>query len=253
MKCINVLGTHIACLTYPTALEVISTAVAQRKSSYICVSAVHLVMECLADTKLRSGVNRSLLTTADGMPLVWLQKLFGCTAERVYGPTLMQNVCQVATKKHWKIFLVGGAVGQGKILERTLKRTYPRLKLIGSFDTPTRPIPSLDNTELLHQINTLGPDIIFVGTGCPTQERWMIANHKKINHGVLIGVGAAFDFLTGNVRQAPKWIQDLGLEWLFRLSQDPKRLWRRYTITNFRFLCSLLVAMLRRELCLIEK
>lgn len=244
MNVVNILGTKVACLNYSKTLDIIEKAIKKNHASYISVAAVHLVMECFDNPSLRIAVNRSLCVTADGMPLVWIQRFKGNVASRVYGPELTLRLCQLAQRDKWKIFIVGGAKGQGNKLISILKKQYPRLKIVGSFDTPLRPIPKSNNHLLLTKINTKNPDLIFVGLGCPYQERWMIQNQKLIKRGVMIGVGAAFDFITGIKKQAPCWVQNIGFEWLFRLLQEPKRLGKRYTITNIRFIFHFLLSQI---------
>lgn len=243
MKYAKILGTKVDCLNYSEAISAIQLAITNKLTTYVCVAAVHLIMECFDDINLQTAVNQALCVTADGMPLVWIQKLLGNSASRVYGPELTLRLCQQAQRSGWKIFLVGGAKGEGELLISILKHTYPRLKIVGSFDTPIRPIPKADDHLLLARINATNPNLIFVGLGCPYQERWMIQHQKTINQGVMVGVGAAFDFITKTKRQAPKYMQLIGLEWLFRLSQDPKRLWKRYTITNVRFVFHFLLSL----------
>jgi N-acetylglucosaminyldiphosphoundecaprenol N-acetyl-beta-D-mannosaminyltransferase len=232
----SILNVHVFELTYANAIKTMRSWIIKNKKSYVCVAPVYLVTECQKNNKLLKGVNAAGLVTPDGMPLVWVSKLYGKKLERVYGPTLMLKVCKQAQKEGWKIYLLGGAKGSAKELRKKLINKFPNLEIVGSKDTPIRPIPKRDNKKIIQEINDSNARIVFVGLGCPFQELWMIENRKSLKANVLIGVGAAFDFITGRVRQAPLWVQKIGFEWLFRLSQDPKRLLRRYTIDNSLFI-----------------
>lgn len=233
----NILGVKISSLTYNSTLQKIEKWINTKKRDYICVAAVHLIMECQRNNKLLSGVNKAGLVTPDGMPLVWISKLKGqAQTRRVYGPTLTLKLCSLAEKNDYTVFLLGGARGQTKTMATKLKNKFTKIKVVGYHDTPIRPIPKKENQKIVRKINKSKAQIVFVGMGCPTQEQWMIDNRINLRANVLIGVGAAFDFITGEIRQAPFWIQKLGFEWLFRLTQDPLRLWRRYIIDNFKFL-----------------
>jgi len=234
---VKVLGTKISILDYPAALSVINNEIIKARSSFVCVSAVHLLMESYNDKNLQKSINQSLMTTSDGIPITWVSGLvLRRKVQRIYGPDLMLKVCKLAQKKGYKIFLLGGAINQGLDLRKSLIKRFPRLKLVGIEETPIRPIPKEQDNRIIREILKAKPDIIFVGLGCPLQEKWMIQNYKHFDRGVFIGVGAAFDFISGWVKQAPEWIQDSGLEWLFRVFQDPKRLWRRYFLTNTQFI-----------------
>lgn len=236
----RVLNVSISGYNYPSVLKKIETLIRHKQHGYVCVAAVHLVMECQKDRFLLAGVNRSAATTCDGMPLAWLARLQGFPAERVYGPDLTLQVCTLAAQNQWRIFLLGGGRGQSAQLKRVLEKRFPGIRIVGHEDTPVRPIPQKENRAIIETIHASKAQLVFVGMGCPYQEWWMIQNHQKLHARVLIGVGAAFDFITGRVKQAPPWMRRHGLEWLFRLFQDPRRLWYRYTILNLRFL--LLVA-----------
>jgi len=233
---VKILGTKISIISYSNLLEILKNEV-KKKSNYICVAAVHLVMEAYQDGSLKNFINRSLLTTADGMPLVWVsQLLLKSKVQRIYGPTTMLKICKLAEQKKYKVFLLGGAIGQSADLITNLKSKFPKLNIIGYEETPIRPLPQKQNNKLVNKIKSLKPDIVFVGLGCPLQERWIKNNYFKFKKGIFIGVGAAFDFISKRVKQAPRWIQNSGLEWLFRFFQDPVRLWKRYLIYNIKFI-----------------
>lgn len=238
----NILGVHISAINYHSCLRLIESVIALRKKGYICVAAVHLVVECQNNPKLLDGVNKATLVTPDGMPLVWLLKLHGCKhVERVYGPTLMLKLCSLAQSNNWKVFLLGGSLGQGAAMISRLALLFPKLRIIGSLDTPVKIFSKKKNGQIINQINKHKPHVVFVGLGCPHQELWMINNHNKINANTLIGVGAAFNLLAGVEKQAHPQAQRLGLEWLYRLYQNPRRLWYRYAVGNIHFMLAILI------------
>lgn len=232
----KILNVPISQTNYIEVLRKVKNVIIKQKKIHICVCAVHLIMEAQKNKFLLSGLQNADIVTLDGMPLVWISKLYGNKdASRVYGPDLTLMMCELSRKNNYKIFLLGGAKEQSKKLSNELKKRFENLNIVGFQDTPIRPIPKKQNEVIVKEINNLKPDIIFVGLGCPNQELWMIENREKISAPIMIGVGAAFDFITGNVKQAPKWMQNSGLEWLYRLIQEPRRLWRRYFILNMLF------------------
>jgi len=236
-KATDTLGVKVSATSYSQTLKTIFSWLENRQTNYVCVAAVHLVMECQRDVGLLTGVNKAGLIVPDGMPLVWLLKATGKNdVERVYGPDLMLKVCQQAAEERSSIFLLGGTSGQSKQLKTALQKKFPQIKIVGHVDTPLRPITKRKNQQIIKQINASRAQIIFVGLGCPHQERWMIDNLPNLKNGVAIGVGAAFDFITGSVKQAPRWLQNIGLEWLFRLAQEPRRLAYRYLVLNSLFI-----------------
>lgn len=246
-----ILRVRVSAITYADALREMGWWIIEKKRRYVCVAATHLVMECQKDTNLLEGVNRAGLVTPDGMPLVWLLRLYGHKqASRVYGPTLMIKLCSLAAQRGWGVYLLGGAKGQSQEVVRVLLRQFPNLRIVGHYDTPVRPIPLLENQKIVAKINHTYPELVFVGLGCPQQELWMIENRKKLDAPVLIGVGAAFDFFSSRVRQAPEWMQHAGLEWLYRFIQEPKRLWHRYTVINVMFLYLMVKELIRKKILL---
>jgi N-acetylglucosaminyldiphosphoundecaprenol N-acetyl-beta-D-mannosaminyltransferase len=167
------------------------------------------------------------------MPLVWLSRLQGFHhVERVYGPDLMLALCERLAAKGYRHFFYGGAEGVPEQLASVLQKRFPGLQVAGTFSPPFRSLTADEDDRIVQMINAAAPDIVWVGLSTPKQERWMAGHRERLTAPVLIGVGAAFDFLTGRKPQAPRWMQRAGLEWLFRLLTEPRRLWRRYLINN---------------------
>lgn len=246
---IKLLNVHVAMIDYDGVLQQVSLCILRQLKIYICAAASHLIVDCQNNPKLLMGVNQpQSLVVPDGMPLVWLLRLYGHKqASRVYGPTLMIKLCSLAAQHSWGVYLLGGAKGQSQEVARVLRRQHPTLRVVGHRDTPVRPISSYQNGKIITEINNAHPEIVFVGLGCPRQELWMIENRKKLEAPVLIGVGAAFDFLSGRVRQAPAWVQNIGFEWLFRFLQEPRRLWYRYSVINVTFVWLVLKELLCKK------
>lgn len=230
-----IFNVKLSSLNYQEICRQIDIWIKNKQKKYICVAAVHLVMECQDDEKLRQGVNQAGIVTTDGMPLVWFSKIHGQKSERIYGPELMLKICRLAEKRSYRLYFLGGSKGQSLYLKQKLTKKFPQIKIVGYKDTPFKKITKKDNKGIIKDINNKKAQIVFVGIGCPVQEQWMFDNSKFVNANVLIGVGAAFDFICGYKKQAPKWMQKNGLEWLFRLFQEPRRLFYRYTILNTRF------------------
>lgn len=203
---------------------------------YLCVANVHMIMEAHNDYIFRKIIKRADLVTPDGMPLVWTMRLFGEKHQtRVYGPTLTRYVCQAASESDLSVGFYGGSPETVKYLVKNLSREYPDLRITYAYSPPFRPLNPEEDREVIQDINNSGTKILFVGLGCPSQEHWMFDHLGKIN-AVMMGVGAAFDFHAGTKKQAPNWMMAIGLEWLFRLCSEPRRLWKRYLYNNPRFM-----------------
>jgi N-acetylglucosaminyldiphosphoundecaprenol N-acetyl-beta-D-mannosaminyltransferase len=229
----NILGVGVSAINIPMALQVIDSWVTSRNSNYVTVTPVHGVMEAHRDESLRRIFNSAGLVTPDGMPLVWLSRRQGFPwVERVYGPDLMLAVCGISATRHYRHFFYGGNPGVAERLRDRLVERFPGLDVAGVHTPPFRPLSAAEDDEVIETINRSGADIIWVGISTPKQERWMAAHLGRINSPVMIGVGAAFDFHAGLKKQAPRWMQRSGLEWLFRLMSEPRRLWKRYLIYN---------------------
>ena len=225
----NVLGVGVSALTLPQARDLVLGARGALRLGYVCVTPVHAVSEACADPAFRKILNESFLTTPDGMPLVWLAPR---GVGRVYGPDLMLAVCDAGRAAGLKHYFYGGAPGVAELLREKLCARFPGLEVVGTYTPPYRPLNPDEAAALRADVARTRPDIIWVGLGTPKQERFMAENWQTLDAGLLIGVGAAFDFHSGRVRQAPRWMQRCGLEWFFRLCSEPRRLGPRYLKTN---------------------
>lgn len=229
----NVLGVGISVLTLDSAVGAVMGALASGRRGYVCVTGVHGVSEAQDDPAFREVLNQSFLTTPDGMPMVWMGRLQGYSGiDRVYGPDLMLRVCQSSVAAGYSHFFYGGGPGLAEELADTLRRKIPGLRVAGTFTPPFRPLTPEEDEALVAKVSEARPDIFWVGLSTPKQERFMAEYREKLPARLFFGVGAAFDFHAGRLRQAPRWIQRSGLEWLFRLGCEPRRLWRRYLRNN---------------------
>jgi N-acetylglucosaminyldiphosphoundecaprenol N-acetyl-beta-D-mannosaminyltransferase len=241
----GVLGVGIDAVDPEGARDAIEGWIARGERGYVCLSNVHTVMEARADEDLRRIVNAAALAVPDGVPLVWVGRLKGHPGvRRVYGPDLTLLLCERAAERGYRCFFYGGAPGVAEELAGSLKRRYPGLRVVGAEAPPFRPLSPDEDAAAVGRINAASADLVFVGLGCPKQERWMAAHRERLRAAALLGVGAAFDFHTGRVRQAPRWMMRAGLEWAFRLSQEPRRLWRRYLVYNPLFVIHLTLELL---------
>jgi N-acetylglucosaminyldiphosphoundecaprenol N-acetyl-beta-D-mannosaminyltransferase len=233
---VDVLGVGVSAINPGTAVAEVTRWVEESEQHYVCVTGVHGVMESQRDPELRAIHNHSGLTTPDGMPMVWAGRLAGARdVRRVYGPDLMLSVCERAAERGWRCFLYGGKEGVPEVLAERLTTLFPGLQIVGAYSPPFRPLSVSEDDQLIAQINAAKPDLVWVGLSTPKQERWMAEHLGRIQAPVMFGVGAAFDIHAGTLRQAPRWIQGLGMEWCFRLVMEPRRLWRRYLVNNPRF------------------
>jgi N-acetylglucosaminyldiphosphoundecaprenol N-acetyl-beta-D-mannosaminyltransferase len=250
---VNILGVGVSAINIEIALRTIDEWIARRDPHYVCITSVHGVMESQRDLALLQIHNRAGMVTPDGMPLVWLSRLMGFSSvERVYGPDLMLAVCRRSVEKGYRHFLYGGAPGVADTLATRLQARFQGLHVVGSDAPPFRPLSPAEDRAAEECINAARPDIVWVGLSTPKQEHWMASHVGRLTAPVLIGVGAAFDFHAGLKKQAPRWIQRNGLEWLFRLSTEPRRLWHRYLINNPWFLWLILHQLLRRRTYALE-
>jgi N-acetylglucosaminyldiphosphoundecaprenol N-acetyl-beta-D-mannosaminyltransferase len=236
----SVLGVPLALTDYERTLDWIDEAVAARTPGYICVAAVHTVMASQEDADLRAAVRDASFTVPDGQPLVWALNLLGHElSSRVYGPDLMWKACERAARTGTRFYLYGGR-NQGALVQLALnlRQAFPGLQIVGGYSPPFRELEADEEARVLEEIDASGADVVWVGIGVPKQEKWMARVRPRLRTPVLVGVGAAFDFHAGLISQAPGWMQRLGLEWAYRLSREPRRLWRRYLRYNPRFVAA---------------
>ena len=245
----EVLGVPLALIDYEGTLDWIDAAVTAGHRGYLCVAATHTVMAAQEDPGLYEAVCASDFTVPDGQPLVWALNLLGhSVADRVYGPELMDRACARAARSGQRLYLYGGR-NQGALaqLARVLRLRHPGLQIVGGHVPPFRELTDAEEDAVAADIRRSGADVVWVGIGVPKQEKWMARMRHRVGAPVLIGVGAAFDFHAGLIPQAPGWMQRLGLEWLFRLAQEPRRLWRRYLRYNPRFVVGFVRQYLRHK------
>jgi len=227
---VNILGVGVSAINMEQALATIDGWVASRAREYVCVCPVHSIMECRRSEEVRRTFNQAGMVTPDGMPLVWVARALGHhNVGRVYGPDLMLAVLRRERHRH---FFYGGGPGVAERLAGAVMTRYPKLEVAGFIEPPFAPLDELCTPAVAQAINAGSADIVWVGMSSPKQDLWMTRMRPLLDAPVLIAVGAAFDFHTGRVRQAPAWIQRSGLEWLFRLGTEPRRLWRRYLVDN---------------------
>jgi N-acetylglucosaminyldiphosphoundecaprenol N-acetyl-beta-D-mannosaminyltransferase len=241
---VNVLGVGVHAIDMRQALERVCSAIEDGRKGYVCVTGVHGVMEAQTDPEFRSILNRSLLTTPDGMPTVWVGRLRGFSGmQRVFGPDLMLETCAMSVEKGYTHFLYGGAPGVAEALKKALGQRFPGLRIVGTYTPPFRPLNDTEETALRNCIAESRPDICWVGLSTPKQERFMARYLPKLDTKLMFGVGAAFDVHTGRIRDAPDWVKNAGLQWLHRLTQEPGRLWKRYLVNNPKFVCKMVAQL----------
>jgi N-acetylglucosaminyldiphosphoundecaprenol N-acetyl-beta-D-mannosaminyltransferase len=234
---VPVLGVPLALTDYEETLEWIDEMVNVGGRGYVCVANVHTVMASAEDPELRAAVLGSSINLPDGQPLVWALKALGHTlGGRVYGPELMSRACARAAENGQRFYLYGGR-NQGALVQLalSLRQRYPGVKIVGGYSPPHRKLSHEERAAVIAEINRSRADVVWIGIGVPKQEKWMAEMRPDLTAPVLVGVGAAFDFLAGLVSQAPNWMQEAGLEWTYRLAHEPRRLWRRYFRYNPRF------------------
>ncbi|MEZ5424219.1 MAG: WecB/TagA/CpsF family glycosyltransferase [Pyrinomonadaceae bacterium] len=231
---VRVVSLDVDVVEFASLIERID-ALREQGGGYICFSTVHMVMEAFDNPEYAEKVNAADIIVPDGMPLVWMQKIEGRRdANRVRANDLMIGLCRFAEEKGLSVGFYGASEEVIEAIKARAERDFPKLAIAYAFSPPFRPLSEEEDAEITTEIAAKAPDFLFVGLGCPKQERWM-NEHRPRSAAVMLGVGASFDFFAGNVAECPPWIGRLGLEWLFRLTQEPKRLWKRYLILNPRF------------------
>ena len=233
----SILGVNIAVTNLNDVAQSIGEWVLKKEKVYVCVAPVATIIDCQKDKKYKEIINKAAMTTPDGMPVVWLGRRKGHKQiARTYGPDLLPAVCEYGIKGGIKHFFYGGQGEVNDLMIQRLRKKFPEIKIAGQHIPDFLEVGELEDQKVIDKINEVDPDILWVGLGSPKQDYWMANHRDKLNVPVMVGVGAAFDFIAGIKIQAPKWMQKSGLEWVFRLCQEPKRLWRRYLIGNTLFI-----------------
>ena len=244
----EVLGIPIALTDYEEAMDVMDGMIARREPGYVCALAVHGLMVARTDPEMRDALTGASLVVPDGMPLVWAVNHLGETLpNRVYGPELMLRYSDRCAEQGHRVWLYGGHT-QGTLIELALRmrRRHPGIKVVGGYSPPFRTLTEREEDVILRQIEDARPDVLWVGIGVPKQEKWMARMRDAVEVPVMCGVGAAFDFHAGRISQAPPWMQERGLEWTYRIAQEPRRLLPRYLYYNPAFMVAF-ARQLRRD------
>jgi N-acetylglucosaminyldiphosphoundecaprenol N-acetyl-beta-D-mannosaminyltransferase len=233
----EVLGIPLAVSRYEQVVEWMVAMVRAGARGYLTAAAVNLVMAAQEDEETRAAVLGATLAVPDGQPLVWALRALGHRgATRIYGPDLMLRFCADAERSGIPVYLYGGRTDSANAeLQSALRARFPQLRIAGGYSPPFRELTDGEERDVVERIERSGAAVVWVGTGQPKQEKWMLRMRPRLSAPLLVGVGAAFDFHAGLVPQAPSWMQRAGLEWVYRLAREPRRLWRRYARYNPRF------------------
>lgn len=231
-----VLGAPIDVITWDVALSQLSTWAMHHESRYVCICNVHSVVTSSKDEEFCRVVDEADMSTPDGAPVAWMLRRLGYVEQqRINGPDLMWRYCERAQIRNESLFFYGSTVGTLEKLKVKLLDAFPHLKIAGTISPPFRTLTAEEDDVVVEQINSSGAGVVWVSLGCPKQELWMATHRGRIN-AVMIGVGAAFDYHAGTIKRAPLWVQGCGLEWFYRLVSEPRRLWKRYLVTNSLFI-----------------
>ncbi len=233
----RILESEIALTDYDGAMAAMDDMIVRGDRGIVCAVAVHALTVGYEDPEMRSALRRATLVLPDGMPVVWAAKLLGeRLPDRVYGPELMLRYSDRCAEKGHRVWLYGGR-DQGSLVQLALsmRRRHPGIRIVGGYSPPFRPLTADEEEGVVQEINAARPDVLWVGTGVPRQEKWMAQMRERLQVPVMCGVGAAFDFHAGRISQAPRWMQERGLEWVYRIAQEPRRLLPRYLYFNPRF------------------
>jgi len=244
---VDVVGTPIDVLTWETACARLKAWASQRESRVVCICNTHSIVTSIDDPDFREVVQSADMATADGAPVAWYMRFAGASGQqRINGPDLMWRMSGLLNDPGApSVFLYGNTESTNEVLIGKLKESFPGLTIAGAYSPPFRPLSKEEMQEITEKINASGAGLVWVSLGCPKQEKWMCDQKNKIS-AVMVGVGAAFDYHAGTIRRAPLWMQRAGLEWLHRLSSEPKRLWRRYAYSNTKFLAAAVSHAMRR-------
>lgn len=232
----NILGVNIAAINMEWLLKYLDKNIDLLHGDYICVSNVHTTVTAYEDPDYCAVQNGGIMAIPDGGPLSTVGRKRGYNnMKRTTGPSLMEEIFKITAEKGYRHFFYGSKQETLDLLEEKLNENYPGIQIVGMYSPPFRPLTQDEDEAVIQMINKVNPDFVWVGLGAPKQENWM-ANHQGKIDGLMIGVGAGFDYFAGNIQRAPEWMQKYNLEWLYRLIQDPKRLFKRYLITNTKFI-----------------
>ena len=243
----EVLGVSLCALQIPELIQQMEHWIHTRRFPHcITFANVHVVVEALHDRFFYSALHgQNMLNVPDGKPLIWLARLYGFKLDRrVYGPDLMHDFIERTAGKGYRHFFYGGAPGVPEQLASVLIKSFPGLSVVGTYSPPFRPLSPAEDLQVVEMINAARPDVLWVGLGCPKQEKWSFEHRSRLEVPVLAAVGQAFDIHARVVQQAPLWMREHGLEWLFRLAHEPRRLWKRYLFYNSEFLWCVFLELL---------
>jgi N-acetylglucosaminyldiphosphoundecaprenol N-acetyl-beta-D-mannosaminyltransferase len=242
----DVLGVKVSAVDLGMAVDLADQWITAQKRGYICVTGVHGVMEAQKDPEFLTILNHAFVNLPDGMPMSWVGHLQGLSQmDRVFGPDFMAAMCQLSAERGYRHFLYGGEPGVAEFLKETLQRRFPDLRVVGTYTPPFRSLSAAEEEDVLTQVQASKPHILWVGLSTPKQERFMAQYINRLEVPLLVGVGAAFDYHTGRVRDCPGWVKRAGLQWLHRLLQDPRRLWKRYLRNNPAFVWNIALQTLK--------
>jgi len=242
----DVLGIRVSAINMKSGIDLADRWIAEGHPGYVCVTGVHGVMEAQKDADFFNILNHAAINTPDGMPMSWVGHLQGhAEMDRVFGPDFMSELCALSVSRGYRHFLYGGQPGIAEQVKNVLETRYPGLQVVGTFTPPFRSLNAIEEEALLTQVRESKPHILWVGLSTPKQERFMAQYVDRLQVPLLAGVGAAFDYHTGRIRDCAPWIKRAGLQWLHRLVQDPKRLWRRYLSNNPAFVWNITLQMLK--------
>ena len=237
----NILGVNIAAINMEWLLKYLTENIDNIKGDYICVSNVHTTVTSYEDDSYRAVQNGGLMAIPDGGPLSTVgQKRGYKNMSRTTGPSLMGEVFKISAEKGYRHYFYGSKEETLELLNQKLNQNYPGIQIAGMYSPPFRPLTKEEDKAVIERINETKPDFVWVGLGAPKQEKWMAAHQGQIN-GLMIGVGAGFDYYAENIKRAPMWMQRSNQEWLYRLMQDPKRLFKRYLHTNTKFIWNAMI------------
>jgi N-acetylglucosaminyldiphosphoundecaprenol N-acetyl-beta-D-mannosaminyltransferase len=242
---VDVLGVKLSAVNLQRTVDMADQSIAAGNCGYICVTGVHGVMEAQSNSEFRNILNRAFINTPDGMPMSWVGHLQGFSEmDRVFGPDLMTAMCKVSLKRGYRHFFYGGQPGVAELLKKTLQSKFPGLQVVGTYTPPFRSLTPDEEEEVFTQVRESKPHILWVGLSTPKQEIFMAHYFDRLKVPLLVGVGAAFDYHTGRIRDCSGWIKRAGLQWLHRLLQDPRRLWKRYLQNNPAFVWNIMLQTL---------